>query len=163
MTLTETIIIFCILFFIFNPKNGMGWIKEFNELSLSVKSIIITLFITMPFWFVILYLYFPSLLQNDWYKIMGFCFVPCVAWYLLTLGTSFLFSLFWGIKRDDFLKDFDFWIATAIDTIIYLIVIAVLLIILNIRFEYFVLILFGYKISALFLLKPIARNLKKIV
>jgi hypothetical protein len=51
--------------------------------------------------------------------------------------------------------------ATAFDTIFFLLVIAVILMILKIQFKYFVAILFGYKIISLFFIKTCANKLKK--
>ena len=139
----------------------MGIIKEFNELPLYVKSIIMTLLITMPFWFIILFLYFPSLLQNDWYKIVGFCFVPCFVWYFLTLIGAFIAIHSIQIIGNEFSNSIIFWIIIAFDTIVYLIIISVLLILFRIKFEYFISILFGYKIITLFFIKPYINFFKK--
>ena len=139
----------------------MGWIKEFNDLSLWFKSIVITLLITMPLWFFILYLYFPSFLQYDWYEILGFCFVPCFIWYFLTLSSLLILAYFLDADFNEISKDRLFWMATAFDTIFFLLVIAVILMILKIQFKYFVAILFGYKIISLFFIKTCANKLKK--
>lgn len=158
MSVGIIILILCLII-----VNRMGIIKEFNELPLYVKAIVITLLITMPFWFVILYLYFPALLTNDWYKIVGFCFVPCFVWYCLTLFASFLFSHFMNIDLNEFSRTIIFWAAVGFDTVFYLLVISVLLIVLKIQFEYFLAVIFGYKVIVLFLLKPYTNKLKQIL
>jgi hypothetical protein len=138
----------------------MGIIKEFSELPLWVKSIILTILTTIPFWSIILIIYFPEILDMDWYKIIGISFVPSLVWYFLNFLSGYIaYSVVADFEQLS--KNKILWITIGIDTILYLVIISALLISLKIPFITFLLILFGYKILVIPLLKPLVKALIK--
>ena len=73
---------FLIMMFILGIKsNIMSCIKEFNDLPITVKAIIISILLFAPFWFMLLYFYFPAILQTDLYEKSMFVAFPVIIWY----------------------------------------------------------------------------------
>lgn len=132
-------------------------IKEFNDLPLPVKSIVITVMAIMPFWFLILWLYFPVFADLEWYKSLLFCFVPSSVWYLLGLASNFIIMHRLDLDLEELSEDKFFWISIALDLFLYLILIGLACFLFRVPFGWFIGILFGLKILVIFSSKTIAK------
>lgn len=96
----------------------MGWIKEFNDLPLPVKAIVISLTVVLPFWFIFLYLYYHQIADYPWYVILAFCFPPAFGWYVLSVFQHTIIAKITNRGYTHISKDKAFWISVAADTIV---------------------------------------------
>ena len=145
-------IIFILLLYhiLFNYNNDMSIIKDINELRMPVKAIIISICGFMPFWFVILYYFFPNILSIGWYEKLMFLFVPTIVWYGLGYVSmkQYVSVLERAIKQapSDTHNDVSFWTVVAIDGLLYLIIITIIAYYFKLTFEVFLWIAFLFRL-----------------
>lgn len=163
MNANKLILCIFVAYLIYKIFSDMSWIQDVKDLSISTKSILLSLIPITLLWFIIEYLYFPLIITYTWYVILAFCFLPAIFWY----GLQFLFMYFLATKTKlDFKEistDIKLWIALGADASIYLVLVALFPIILKVPFEYFLLVIFGYKVLCFFLIKPISNNILRKV
>lgn len=139
MNLQSIIFILFLYHILFNSK--MGWIKEVNDLPLPVKAIIISIGVFMPFWFVLIYYFFPNILILGWYEKVMFLFVPTIIWYSLEYVSMLQYTIVLerATKREptDTDSDVSFWVIIALDGILYLIIIGIVAFYFKMSFESF--------------------------
>jgi hypothetical protein len=64
----------------------MSWSEEFGKLSLTVKKVVVSVALSIPFWFVSIYLFNKPLFNGgNYYVILSFCFCFALTWYFTTL------------------------------------------------------------------------------
>lgn len=159
--MNTTILIIIFVFIIFRD---MSWIKDFNQLPMYIKSIFITLLLVLPFWFFIIWNYYPMLSNQKWYIILTICLVPSIIWYSINIASSYIASF--SLKEDINLKtkDVTFWFIIGIETIIHLVVMSLIMIGIGFTFKQLIIGMFFYKLLFLIFTKPLceyALNVKK--
>jgi len=156
-----------IIIFVVYIIDKMSIIKDFNNLPIYVKGIVITILFVLPFWSVILAYYFKGFIQLDIFKIMFFSFIPSLIWAsLFIIGARLTENEMRFLDQHDEIKEplnnKVFWIATATDVLIYLIVLGIVLICLNVNFTTFMISIFSYKVATLFFIKPFLLILRRM-
>jgi hypothetical protein len=142
------IITVLILSYIIFYYDGMGIVKDINELPLATKAIFISLCIFLPCWSIILYYFFPLILNLEWYKILGFAFVPTMIWYALEYGTvKFALSSLYKTYQIQ-LSDKVEWIITIMDGMLYLILLTIIAYYSHFTFETYLWIVFSFRLFA---------------
>lgn len=139
----------------------MGMIKDFMNLPIYVKGVICTIALVLPFWFIIGAIKLPWLLTSSWYVIMLVISGPAIIWYGLSIIMVYLTLHSAGLKMNEESNDMMFWVAIGIDTVVYLVVISIVLILLKFDLLVILAILFGYKILAIAFANQIGKRLKK--
>lgn len=65
----------------------MGLLTEFNKLHLSAKSVILSLAVLMPFWWVAIYVFNKPLYNTkDFFILVPLCFCFSITWYVFNIG-----------------------------------------------------------------------------
>lgn len=148
MDVVQTVIFIAILYLVFRD---MSWIKDINELPLSAKSFGISVICFMPFWFMILYHYFPRILEIGWYEKMLFVFVPTILWYGLEYLAMYNGIAFFNAidrRSDDVHSAPKFWIVVVADGVFYLAVITLIAYYFKFDFETFAWAAFSFRIGS---------------
>ena len=145
MGLFEVIIIFLILYFIFNKKFRMSIIKDFKALSDWEKSLVITFVALIPFWILSFYLFKPDILKYEWPVILSIAGAISIGFYILNTINVFLQSVFFN--------DEDFFVVGSVSQpIIELGIIIAITYFFSLSFKTMILIAFGINIYRCLLL-----------
>jgi len=147
----KSIILSAIIIFVFYKFTfDMSWIKDIQALSISFKSIVVSIALFMPCWFLLLYYFFPDIINVEWYKMLMIVFVPSFIWYILGIGTVY-FVLDLVETDDNRLTKQEFWVAIFLDGLLYLIIIGLIAYFIKLEFVSFALIAFLFRFLSLLL------------
>jgi len=142
----------------------MSLVKDINELPLTVKAVIVSICGFMPFWFLILYYFFPDIMGLGWYEKAALVFIPSFVWFLLEIATMYLciecLSLLYGIKIR---IGSDFWVVSFLDGLFYFGLISIIAYYGNFQFEKYIWTIFLFRVTfvALFFAMSIYLNKNK--
>lgn len=140
----------------------MSILKDFNEYPIYIKSSIITLLFVIPFWFGIIYYFNRGIIELDWRFSLIFALIPSLLWNFLFILGSYLLIHFSGQDFSSVKNNAEFWVMVAIDTVIYLVVLSLILMLTNMPFKMFLINIFGFKLLALIGIKPYGKLIKYI-
>lgn len=127
----------------------MSVVKDLNELHFTIKTFVIGLIITMPFWYLDIYLFAP------WFTKANPIHIPIIVAFCLSIGWLLLCVVFLDIfqytekpevekNEKPFEDEFeDFWLKVIILSIIFLGLFSFIWYVVNGRFFYLVLTSFG--------------------
>jgi hypothetical protein len=132
----------------------MSWIDDFSKLPITLKSIVASVCICMPFWFISIYLFNKSLFNtNDYPLLLSFCFCFSLTWYFINIIFAAAAIGFMEKIKDEEEVDGDvIFIVSGIISIIYLCAAIVLSYWHEISFNYFLLFAYSYIVFRIILL-----------
>jgi len=103
----------------------------------------------LPFWFIILYYFFPHILEVGWYEKLLFLFVPASIWYSMEVVIHAIFIPLLEERNREKLSPKEFWFIVLLDAFLYLIPLFILAYYLKMTFEWFCWIAFGFRFLCL--------------
>lgn len=127
----------------------MSIIKEFSELNLKTKSIIISVCINCLFWFLLIFYHYPIIKDYTWYVIVALVLTPSICWFALFYASTHILLKKNGIEVSTYFNDSKFWINLCIDNVIYIVVPSIIMIYFGLSLFHIVFILLIYRIIVL--------------
>ncbi len=128
----------------------MSWSEEFGKLPITVKGMVASVAVCMPFWFVAIYLFDKPLFNTkDYPIIVSFCFCFSLTWYFINIVFAALIAHF----VDEGNEDLDgILISGGIASILYLCATIVICYYYKDSFTRFLFYAYSYIIVRMFLL-----------
>jgi len=129
--------------------NIMSLLSDLKEYPIWVKSMVVSVILFIPFWFIILYYFFPLILTVGWYEKLLFIFVPAFIWYGIDVVIHKLLTPVLENYFEQKLSEKEFWILVFFDAFIYLLPMFLVAFYLKLTFEQFCWIAFGIRFICL--------------
>jgi hypothetical protein len=129
--------------------NIMSFLSDLKEYPVWVKSMVVSIICFIPFWFAILYYFFPLILAVGWYEKLLFILVPASIWYVMEVAIHKLVTPILESHFEEKLSEKEFWFLVLVDAFIYLLPVFLVAYYLKFTFEQFCWVAFGYRFVSL--------------
>lgn len=134
----------------------MSYIKDFKELHISEKAAVLTIICQMPFFFIAIYLFNHTIIENidssymfqdiDFYYLLAVCFVFSLTWFFINIAGASLRTKLNGNES----KAHEFYLSSFVISIFYLSFSIVLALCKNPSFAGFISAVYSFRCSMLF-------------